>query len=248
MKNPLLLLRALFYKRLFWKNVHNYFYIIEKHFKVKPRVVEYIKGNKVLVISPHIDDDVIGCGGLLYKYYLLNIPVYVIYVTDGDKIRREEGEKISNYLHYNQTLFLGCTVNHVGKHSELVDKFTNIIESVQPDIVLIPFLIDRHTDHVNTNKFFVEACRKSSHKLFIICGYEVWTPIIPNRIVDISAVIENKKHAIEICKSQFYGTDYTVLATSLNRYRGESHNIEYGEAYYCVPVNGYINLWEKIYG
>ena len=42
---------------------------------------------RVLVISPHPDDDVIGCGGTLRRHVLDGDEVRVIYLTSGERGR-----------------------------------------------------------------------------------------------------------------------------------------------------------------
>ncbi|MGA9292739.1 MAG: PIG-L family deacetylase, partial [Ignavibacteriaceae bacterium] len=41
------------------------------------------EGCKVLVLAPHFDDEVIGCGGTLYKHLQKGAEVTVAFLTDG---------------------------------------------------------------------------------------------------------------------------------------------------------------------
>jgi|CXWL01.1.fsa_nt_gi LmbE family N-acetylglucosaminyl deacetylase len=89
--------------------------------------------DRILVIAPHPDDEVIGAGGVIQEALRLNIPVRVMYVTNGDsnalaalyykkrpvfgrkqalemgKLRREEAVDAMKYLGLdeNQLIFLG---------------------------------------------------------------------------------------------------------------------------------------------
>jgi len=40
-------------------------------------------GAPILVIAPHPDDDVLGCGGLIAACAAANVPVHIAYLTDG---------------------------------------------------------------------------------------------------------------------------------------------------------------------
>tara|TARA_B100000963_G_scaffold350209_1_gene360190 strand:- start:429 stop:611 length:183 start_codon:yes stop_codon:yes gene_type:complete len=48
--------------------------------------------NKILVISAHPDDEVLGCGGTIAKHSLSGSIVEQIFISDGESAR----EKISN--------------------------------------------------------------------------------------------------------------------------------------------------------
>ena len=72
-----------------------------------------------------------------------------------------------------------------------------------------------------------------------IAAYEVWTPLIPNRLVNISSVIDDKRNALLEHASQLKELDYLDAALSLNRYRAAMFRKEprYAEAFiYCTSV------------
>src|SRR5919108_3307323 len=41
------------------------------------------KGERVVILAPHMDDEVIGCGGTLRKHVLNGADVTVVFLTDG---------------------------------------------------------------------------------------------------------------------------------------------------------------------
>src|SRR5262245_2441565 len=51
----------------------------------QPRLCTEPGGQRVLVLAPHPDDEVIGCGGTLYKHTRAGHAVTVVYMTDGRK-------------------------------------------------------------------------------------------------------------------------------------------------------------------
>src|SRR5215471_17732082 len=51
--------------------------------KCKPALVWEPQGRKIVVLAPHMDDEVIGCGGALYKHVRNGAEVTVVYMTDG---------------------------------------------------------------------------------------------------------------------------------------------------------------------
>src|SRR5277367_2511320 len=48
-----------------------------------PRMIRSFTADPVLVLAPHMDDEVIGCGGTLHRHVQAGAHVTVIYLTDG---------------------------------------------------------------------------------------------------------------------------------------------------------------------
>jgi LmbE family N-acetylglucosaminyl deacetylase len=46
--------------------------------------VSLSSNDRILVLAPHPDDDVLGCAGVIQKAKTMGIPVHVIYLTNGD--------------------------------------------------------------------------------------------------------------------------------------------------------------------
>ena len=73
-------------------------------------MVEKPEGQRVLVIAPHPDDDVIGCGGTIRLHRRLGHSVFILYLSDGERgiknmnpiktaeLRRVEAVRSSGHL------------------------------------------------------------------------------------------------------------------------------------------------------
>lgn len=46
--------------------------------------VELEPGDRILIMAPHPDDEIIGCGGIIQKALAKNLPVHVLFLTYGD--------------------------------------------------------------------------------------------------------------------------------------------------------------------
>src|ERR1700675_4910370 len=44
----------------------------------------FSKSDKVLVVAPHPDDESLGTGGLLQRIFAQNIPLRIVFATDGE--------------------------------------------------------------------------------------------------------------------------------------------------------------------
>src|ERR1043166_7647856 len=65
--------------------------------KYKRAIVWEPQGKKIVVLAPHMDDEVIGCGGTLCKHVRNGAEVIVVYMTDGrygsTALQRLKGEE-----------------------------------------------------------------------------------------------------------------------------------------------------------
>jgi len=49
----------------------------------QPEPIEAFDEARVLVIAPHSDDEVIGCGGVIARHVRSGSTVHIVYMTDG---------------------------------------------------------------------------------------------------------------------------------------------------------------------
>jgi LmbE family N-acetylglucosaminyl deacetylase len=50
----------------------------------EPTPVSLLPSDRVLILAPHPDDEVLGCGGIIQQSVAMNLPVHVVYFTYGD--------------------------------------------------------------------------------------------------------------------------------------------------------------------
>lgn len=131
----------------------------------------------VLIVAPHMDDEVLACGGLIARLPKKEC-VHAVLATDGTKspspiiplldavspdlsqIRMDESRKALALLGLPEqnVHFLGLPEARLRRHySELRRMLLDIIERVKPAAVLIPFRFDRHPDHLAVNHAITEA-------------------------------------------------------------------------------------------
>jgi LmbE family N-acetylglucosaminyl deacetylase len=232
--------------RLYWKNIFKYYSGQVFSQKSSVKIINLEKEKSVLVLCPHIDDDVIGLGGTLYQYRQLGIPVTVIYFTTENERRKKEGENIAEFLGYKKVQFYDFQPEQISHSSEIQKILESFLKENSFDVIYAPFHLDRHKDHIALSLHLAKALQSIPELKAEIRCYEVWSPLFPNQVVDISNVIEYKKKGISICQSQMESVNYIDLALSLNRYRGitstRERQMKYAEAFYAAAPYEFVRL------
>ena len=239
------------------------FHLLRRDVELEPVRIDRADARSVAVLAPHPDDDVIGCGGTLRKHRLAGDEVTVIYLTDGARgddvdgppsaalaeTRRQEAEEAARLLGVERLVFLGYTDGELPVTREAVDRVGEAIEASGAGAVFLPFLLDAHPDHVAANRIFAGLSRRIGREVAVY-AYEVWTPLTPNRLVDISSVAAVKEAAIRSHASQMRNVDYAEPTLGLNRYRSMAVADGQGvfEAFFCAGAAEYGRLVEAVLG
>ncbi len=225
---------------------------------VPPVPLETPEGDTILVLAPHMDDEVIGCGGTVRKCVLAGKVVAVAYMTDGRlgdsrlsgtsgeerrelereavRVRKEEARRACGILGVGNISFLDVEDGKLRSTPEIREKLLDILTSVRPDAVFCPFPAEDHPDHRATTAILLDATKNASVSFECYC-YEVWTPLFPNCLVDISGVMECKRRALGACESQLNEINYLRVMEALSAYRAMrlSRN-GYAEAFWRAPL------------
>jgi LmbE family N-acetylglucosaminyl deacetylase len=228
--------------------------------RLRMQQVDELRERRILVLSPHPDDDIIGCGGTIYKYHLKGAEITSVYMTDGRKgdpgyneeelvlIRREEAKKASAIIGINSLLFFDNRDSELTANSKTIEELSQVVRKIKPDAIFLPFLLDNHPDHIATNNIFVQAIKNYNGD--VACyGYEVWTPLsAPNCIIDITEHIKVKRKALEQFQNQLAQYNFIEAVMGLSRYRGMVHMIgdKYVEVFLRCSIAEYSRLWEVV--
>ncbi len=202
---------------------------------------------RVLVLSPHPDDEAIGLGGTLGLHVRRGDTVEVIFLTSGEKgvrgqspaevgpMREREAQAAAQILGYVQPEFWRQPDGALRATRELVERFRRKLAGFQPNIIYVPHDSEMHPDHRAAARLVVRALASSGDNRPQVLMYEVWTPLQQiDHVEDISDQIETKLAAIRAHKSQCDIMRFDEAALSLNRYRGEMHSwpgVRYAEIF-----------------
>ena len=214
---------------------------------------------KVLILSPHADDEILGCGGLISKYSRQNYDIVVVILTNANlgapeifkskeivKLRKEA--KLANDFIGTKSLFFenlpAINLNNFPfyKISNVIDKY---IKNINPEIVLIPSVYDIHDDHkiiFRAAKVSLRPNKKSNLKK--ILSYETvseteWNEngksFNPNYFIQLKkSDIDKKIKAFFKYKSQVKKSPHPRSKEgimNLSRFRGSQAFTEFAEAF-----------------
>ena len=212
------------------------------------------KNKKIIVLAPHPDDEIIGPGGSLIEASKNLCKVEIIYLTSGKECEKEEREKelkkVCDNLNFSYYI-IGGVANKALIGS---NKIINILINSRPDIIFIPFFLDDNIDHKKTNTLFYEICSSEnkfiSHKLEV-WSYQVYNPLIVNKVIDISANIKKKEKLIRFYKSQFKSRDWAHYSLGMNAWNSRFLNKREGkgwaECFFVQTLAEYLEFYKEIF-
>jgi len=156
-----------------------------------------LKNQRLLVIAPHPDDEVIGCGGLIAKIKNAGGKVYVLYLTVGDtrdftkkglstaKERVAEIQKVARFLKLDKydIALLGnnyhLRLDVLGQKAlmDIIERTSKVsIEKIKPTIVAFTSPNSYNQDHAIAAKATHAALRpapaKAKHFVDTVLSYE----------------------------------------------------------------------------
>jgi N-acetylglucosamine malate deacetylase 1 len=191
-----------------------------------------------LIISPHIDDEILGCGGIIDRNtFILECGVDDFHVVSRDE-RIDELKKAQAIAGF-QLCILKHRVNHY-QIELLIDDLSAVINDYKPDVVFIPYQ-SYNQDHQVVNKASLIALRHHDINFFVkkVLIYEEpdmvqWDhstgySFKPNYFTEID--IEKKIQLYECLKSQnrsFRSCDFLRTIAAL---RGQQAMCQYAEGY-----------------
>lgn len=218
--------------------------------------------NKILVISPHTDDELFGCGGTLLKIKN-NCDIKIAVMSCSDRYLSHLKRTVTEDEQWNE--FVECA-RHLS--TERPEKFESkkrleeiqeykivrwldkLILDYQPNTVFIPEP-SYHQEHQLVYRSAIAACRptfgnRSIENVFL---YEIPTStwsgaqqiFKPNVYVDISNQIENKLQIFkDVYKIQYTQEKRNLLGEkgirSHAKYRGIEASQEYSESFMLIKT------------
>ena len=216
---------------------------------------------RALVLAPHPDDEIFGCGGALALLKRQGVNIEVIVLSDGagqlhgeqrdlvKHTRQAETKAALKVIGIDSVTFWDLPDRSLAMNSEWVERLRTCFGAY--DLVFAPSPTEIHPDHQATAKavlsildFWPSDVTPVPNILF----YEVGTPLVPNCLVDISSVWPEKRAAMLEFNSQQNAQDYARHIEGLNVFRCYTlrPDVKYAEAYYLLkPEDAVTHLFDR---
>lgn len=219
-------------------------------------------GGPVLVLAPHPDDDVLGCGGLMAACAAAAIPVRVVYLTDGKLShfgsRRWPAHEIADARQHEAVLGAQCVGMDPSALSFLRIPDATLLFNPQANrralaalhaldaqlhfkCIVTSWLHDPHPDHVGAARLAQRFCavRKDCRLLH----YPIWGRFLPDGLqlrdrpwraarLDIGAHLETKRAALAAHRTQMTPMINDALLTMRAPWREQHLFLRESEIYF----------------
>lgn len=211
-----------------------------------------------LVLAPHPDDEVFGCGAAISSLRSRGVPVHVLVVSDGagdelDEAKRQSVEEARLSESRAALALLGGATLHRGgfpdrglldRTEEVSDALSALLARLGPDLVFAPSPVEIHPDHRGVAAALLSVARRPTSdpgatvlSRARVAFFEISQPIRPNFLLDATPFLGAKDQAMEAFASQNLGRPYPDLVRGLMSYRRMTLGPEVAaaEAYFVVP-------------
>ncbi len=212
---------------------------------------------RTLVVAPHPDDEILGCGGTLLRRKAEGAETGWLIVTgiaekDGwptERVaqREEEIARVASLIGFDKVFNLRLSATHLDKlpMSELVSGISAIVKSFDPEEILLPHRGDVHSDH-RVVFDAVSACTKWFRYPSVrrMLAYETISEtevgmareaaFAPNFFVDIGDYLGRKLEIMAVYQSELREFPFPrslKAIRALAEWRGASAGFSAAEAY-----------------
>jgi LmbE family N-acetylglucosaminyl deacetylase len=222
--------------------------------------------NNILVIAPHPDDEVLGCGATIRKKVLEGHNVYILIMTNAhktiperyteEKLKRirDAAKKAHNILGTKETFYEDFPALMLDQYPlyKIAEAISSIIKKKNIDTVYIPHHGDIHIDHKIVFNAAMVACRPiADYSVKRIFAYETlseteWANpyssdiFVPSYFETIT--IENFNYKCEAMKcyasqlKEFPAARSIENIEALAKFRGASINVERAESFSLIRM------------
>jgi LmbE family N-acetylglucosaminyl deacetylase len=197
---------------------------------------------RVLVVSPHPDDESVGCGGTLRRHVVAGDVVEVLFLTSGEggghgrspeetrRVRESEARRAARALGVGRAEFWRLPDGGLRATEALVRRLAEHLRARRTTLVYVPHEGEAHADHAAAARLVRRALASLGRRAPRALAFEVWTPL-PRMdvVVDVTPHWKAKRAAMRAHASQCGVLRFDEAFEGLARYRGEM---------FCWPKDG----------
>jgi len=211
---------------------------------------------RILIIAPHGDDEVLGVGGAIAKYVNSGDYVTVAFIRrpydERTTIQLQDTVLCKKVLGYQNSLYLNIDEKIIANDKVyLIREFDSLFNQLNPDILFVPHNGDLHQDHRAIFEAASSASRVwSQSNIKQIFSYEIpsstdqgyirnYYPFIPNFYIPISQEqLVRKVEGMKCYRSEYVDNPiHPRSEQALVEYakkRGRECKTLYAEAFNCL--------------
>ncbi len=228
---------------------------------IRPVVIEAPFGTSMLVVAPHQDDEVIGCGGAMSLQRRCGRSVQVAVLHDGAdeheqmsltrdqlrEMRNSESRAAARVIGASEPIFLGYK-NLRAEACSIESALSDIVQKKCIDSIFTPFVLDGNHEHRACNVILARVLQNIERDIRIL-QYEVWANCIPNVAVIVDDVMQKKIEMLSCFRFANSAFDYTHATTGLNMFHSRllpSGAARFVEAFFETPREEYLALVREV--
>jgi LmbE family N-acetylglucosaminyl deacetylase len=223
-------------------------------------------GRQVLVLAPHPDDELIGCGGTLARLIAGGARVTVIQATDGseaaslwnapDDVRRtvrlEEARAVGEAMGFESVICWNEDNAAFRERAERVDELMELLRRLRPALVFTPFVTDVHPDHRVLSGMLARALARAGEAVpdSRVLSYQVWSLVPPNLYCDVTDTMDVVERGLWRYDTAMKVDDYVHFCQDRNYHDAIAYAGHPGfvEAYFAMPAASYPELAATVGG
>lgn len=215
---------------------------------------------RVLIVSAHMDDEVLGAGGTIAKHALKGDELTVCILANraydhkyDDKLinkQKESAFKAKDILGYSSLVFLDLKDEQLDdKTIDILTPLERVFKKVEPEVVYLNHQGDTNQDHKASFAAGIIACRSFANpSLKRVLSYEVLSSteqippfkelaFLPNYYSDIEQYLDKKVKAMACYEQEFKDFPHPRSAeaiTALAKKRGTEAGFKAAEAFVLI--------------
>ncbi len=187
-------------------------------------------GVRVLVVAPHPDDEIIGCGAVLRECAASGTDVRCLHLTSGEAtragsgmtpasrglIREQEARSAGRVIGFAEQKMLRLPDGRL-RADAVAAGVRGFLDRFDPTAIFLPAPDDAHPDHQEAYIGTVTAAAEAQVACY---GYEVWSSIArPHIYFDATRSFRAKRRALKKYRLAGEVQNYVRWTTGLNTYR-----------------------------
>ena len=184
---------------------------------------------RILIISPHQDDETLGCGGFIQRFGPSRC-IQVAFITDGRgrphrtelarlalaAERKREARAVCAALHIEAPLFLDFEDGTTLEHHALTQALEKLVDDFRPDLIMAPFGTDSHPDHIAATRALAAVSVESLRETQLLL-YQVHSQI-PAHFLNRYLGLTPPEHAAKEAALRLYVTQDMLSGLTLSKY------------------------------